>query len=225
MVRTSVACLSNKKAEKGSEAALSTMEINRIDINTILEHYGEWILTLARKQVSSHLISIDEVDDLFQTTLIAFWLRLVSEKAQIVSPRAYLVSMVHSRAVDITRQKQRHKVVQPLLTDQHGEVSWNDAFSIWNDEKQDPALICRYQELMDEVVEEVLKLPMHQRRAMICLLKDEVEDISTFAEILRKHGINIDAVHWPQDAVASQRLRSSLSVARRKFRSLKADIS
>jgi DNA-directed RNA polymerase specialized sigma24 family protein len=206
---------------KTDETIFATFEVNKMDVNKVLEYYHEWIITSVQRQVPRYLIPAHAVDDLIQAILISFWFRLVSEQVQIVSPKAYIGSIVHSRCVDMIRLQQKHKRVQSLSIGQDDRSSQSSTLLTLSDEMQDPTLEYGYKELIAEVVEAVLELPACQRYAMICLLKDEVKEASFLAEAFGKHGIDIAAVNWPQDASALQSLRSSLSIARKKFRFLR----
>ena len=194
---------------------------SKTEVNKSLEQYYQYIVELARIQVghSSMLAEEfpEEINDLAQSTLIAFWQRLNSEKGQINSPKAYISHIVHSRGVDMIRQRQR-KPIFPLPVDQDGELYQGRVILIPSDGMQDPALEFERKEFITEVIDDVLKLPPHQRYAMICTLKDELGDSLLLVEAFSKRGIDIGTINWPQDTVELQKLRSSLSVARKKLR-------
>jgi RNA polymerase sigma factor (sigma-70 family) len=203
--------------------AFSTSNSSNVDINKLLEQHREWVYFLVRKQVPRQLIPPDElaseIDELVQTTLITFWLRLASGNVHIVSPKAYLSSIVRSRCIDMIRLRQKRKFAQPLTLDQDGELHQGKFLLMSNDKMQDPALEYNHSELIAEVANDVMHLPPCQRYAMICTLKDVVGENAILAETFANYGVNIRTINWPRDAVALQTLRSSLSPARKKLRS------
>src|SRR5438105_1688918 len=81
----------------------SSPDFRKADMNKVLDQYQKWIFTLVQRQIPHYLVPAeqlaDEIDDLVQTTLITFWLRLASEREPIVSPEAYIRSIVRSRCV------------------------------------------------------------------------------------------------------------------------------
>jgi RNA polymerase sigma factor (sigma-70 family) len=222
MVLTRSSRIARKPEINTISRPLSSSGNGKGDVNTILERYKECIVASAQKQISRRAVPAeelaDEIDDVVQMTLITLWRRLSSEEVHITSLKAYIASVVHSRSVDMIRIRQRHRFVQPLTMEQEDELYQDTVHLISNNGMQDPAFEYRYKELLVEIVNDVLKLPPRQRSAMICVLKDAVEDTALLAEALEQHGIDIGDISWPEDAVALQRLRSSLSIARKKLR-------
>ena len=208
--------------EKPTLSSLSTSGGNNIEVNKSLERYYKYILELVRMQVPRSIVSPeeldDEINDLAETTLIIFWSKLISEHVQIDSPKAYIRSIVRSQCVDLIRQLKR-KPTLSLPTDQDGELYQGRVVLIPSDGMQDPALEFEHEELIAEVIDDVLRLPHHQQYAMICLLKDEVGDTFPLVEEFAKHGVDISTIDWPRDPVELHKLKSSLSVARKKLRS------
>jgi len=72
---------------------------------------------------------------------------------------------------------------------------------------------------MQKTVDEILKLPTRQQRAMICALKDQVADILPLTEAFAARGLDIGAINWPRKKDEVRQLRASLGVARAKLRS------
>ncbi len=197
--------------DKPMLSSLSPSNGSNIEVNKSLERYYKYILELVRMQVPRGIVPPDELDeeikDLAETTLIIFWSKLISEQIQITSPKAYIRYIVRSQCVDLIRQLKR-KPTFPLPTDQDGELYQGKALLIPSDGMEDPALEF-----------ELLRLPHHQQYAMICLLKDEVGDTFPLVEEFAKHGVDISTIDWPRDPVELHKLKSSLSVARKKLRS------
>jgi hypothetical protein len=75
-------------------------------------------------------------------------------------------------------------------------------------------------ELLETAAIGVLTMSPCQMEAMICCLKETVEDISQLVMIFRKYGIEIEEVQWPADKDARVRLKASVSPVRKKMRSV-----
>jgi RNA polymerase sigma factor (sigma-70 family) len=199
---------------------------SKIEVNKSLELYYNYIVESVRIQLGyNNMFSSElseEASDLVQATLIALWHRLSSEQEQINSPKAYIRRIVHSRYVDAIR---RSKPIFQLPVNQEGELYQGRVLHTPGEGVQDPADEFEREELIAAVIDDVHKLPPYQQYAMICMLKDEVGDTFPLVEAFRKRGIDIRKMDWPQEAVEAQKLRSSLSVARKKFRSIKGKYS
>src|SRR6266446_7002199 len=190
-----------KSKAKAISSHLPTSESGRADVNKSLERYYNYILELARIQIARSTWPLsdpeEEVNDLVQMTLIAFWPKLVSEKAQILCPNAYIRSIVRSRYTDLMRQR-KHRTYLPLPMDQDGELYQGKALLMPGDGIQDPVAQYERKELIEEVIDDILTLPPCQQRAMICTLKDEVGDVQILEEAFRKRGLDISTVNWPE---------------------------
>jgi hypothetical protein len=194
-----------------------------VDVNEILEIEQAYIIALARQEVPfsivSHAVLRDEIDELAQSTLIKYWLALT--RRQIISPKAYIRSIAHSQALDMLR---RYKPILPLPLDEEGEIYHGNAMVVPGEGMQDPAQEFERDEIvvdwLEKIVGGILSLPRCQQYAMICSLKDHLEDTHPLLNAFREHGIDIEAIQWPQKKADVQSLQSSLSVARKKMRAL-----
>lgn len=216
----------NRKMQaKSMLPSRSASEKDRAELDKSLERYYGHIVKLARIQVPRSMVPPeefeDEVEELAQKALITFWPKLISKEHQIASPKAYLKHIVRSRSIDMLRQR-KSMATSRLLLDQDGELYQGNALIITGDGLCDPAVEFERKELIAEVVDDVLELPAIQRYAMICELKDEVGDTFPLEEIFVKHGIDIKTINWPEDPIELQKLKSSLSVARKKLRASKS---
>ncbi len=196
-------------------------EKDRDELNTSLEKNHMFLLKSARYHVPRNMVSPedfeDEVKELAQRALVSYWLRLVSKEKQIKTPKAYLTQVLRSRSIDMIRQR-KSMPTSPLLLDQDGEMVQSNAVPLTGSVLCDPVAEYERKEMITEVIDDVLELPAMQRYAMICVLKDEVGDTYLLEGAFRKHGIDIETINWPKDPVESQKLHSSLSVARKKLR-------
>lgn len=194
------------------------------DVDAVLEKHDEYIVALARKNISSTAASSEvlglEIDELAQNARIKLWLAL--QKRQIKHPKSYIRCIVQTETVDMLR---RHKAVLSLLTDEDGELNQGNPLAIPSEGMQDPLYELEREEMIAdyiaEAVDDVLKLPACQQYAMICSLKDQLDDVLQLIEAFKDHQVGIEEVNWPEEKEEIRRVRASLSIARKKLRSLK----
>ncbi len=117
-------------------------------------------------------------------------------------------------------------MTDPLLSlpiDENGELYHGHV--LFAKGAPDPASEVEQEELiadcMAKVVDDVLTLPSRQQQAMICSLKELLEDILPLIRAFKRRGVNIEAVRRPEQKDEAQRLMASLSIARRKLRPLR----
>lgn len=188
----------------------------------ILKEYEPYIRTLVWKQLPRNMIHPDvldlDVDELVQNSRVKLWLAL--KKRQVTSIKAYIRSIVHSEIVDMMRR--RHPTL-PLPLDEDGELYQGNVIATPGEGMCDPAYEVEQEELVAEdileTVDGVLKLPPAQRRAMICSLKERIDDLLALTEAFEAREVDIEAVHLPEEAAEVQKTRASLSIARGKLRS------
>ncbi len=188
-----------------------------------LEEHLAYIKTLARIEVSRNKVYSEmmvlEADELAQNACIKFWLGC--QKRFIAHPRAYIKYIVHSEFVDMIR---RGKVTIPLCIDDEGELGCDLALEV-DKRTQDTFDECEQKaeivDQLDRIAQAVQRLPTCQQRAMICSLKDWVDDVDLLVDVFKQHGVNIEMVYWPEDRQQRQRIKASLSAARRKLHFLK----
>jgi DNA-directed RNA polymerase specialized sigma24 family protein len=193
------------------------------DADELLERNDAYIVALARKKVPRNMIHpemlSDEIDELAQKIRIKLW--QASQKKKITSPMSYISCIAHSESVDMVRQR---KFVLPLPVYEDGEIYQGNLMISPDEGVQDPAEKLEQEEVVIEwiarVVEGVLALPPCQLHAMVCSLKNQIDDILPLIEALRNRGVDTEEMNWPDGREEMQRLRASLSIARRKLRSL-----
>jgi hypothetical protein len=78
-------------------------------------------------------------------------------------------------------------------------------------------------EAMSMIVDEIFRLPARQLQALLYSLRDQIEDFLPLVEALKDRKMEVEEMSWPGEREEVQRLRASLSVARKKLRSLKDD--
>lgn len=185
-----------------------------------LEHYDSLIMTLARKMIARTTLPPElqqlEVDDLAQAVRIKLWKTL--QARQIMSPKPYIYATIHS---EYLRSIRRRQATTPLPLDEEGELYQGQIIAPSTKDMQDPADALEQAEsvshLITMTVRAVMTLPPQQQRAMLCTLKDRVDDLILLTETLRQYRIDIETVRWPQEKTERHLLKSSLSIARRKL--------
>lgn len=192
---------------------------NQDEITSFLRQHEAYILAQARKLVPRNVFSpeiIDlETDELVQKSRIKLW-QVLQERA-ITNPRAYIKAVVRSEAINATRQ---HGLL-PLPVDADGELHQEGIIGRSGEDTQDPAVIFEQKEQIAEqtarAVNDILDLPLKQRQAMICALKEDVDDAQLLAQVFKLHGVNIESIHWPWDKAAASKSKALLVCARRKL--------
>lgn len=194
-----------------------------LDTEEFLEQYDTFILSQARKNVFDtrklfHPDVLDmEIDDLAQKTRIKLW--QARQKQQIEKPKAYISRIAHNESVSMIRQ---HKPVSSLPLDEDGELYQGNFIGTFGREIPDPLYELEQKESdllsLDTTIDAISTLPQCQQHAMICSLKEKVDDLLTFLDICREHNIDAETIHRPGSSDEVQAQRSSMTVARKKLR-------
>lgn len=195
--------------------------ITIVEIERLLEQYDGFITTLARQaaaRTSTRLQELDmEIDEIAQMTRIKLWNTL--QKTRIDNLKAYIRRIVHNEAINRIRQR---KDVMPLLVDEHNEITQEYTPVAQGESQHDPAQIFEQGERVAEhtrkLVALVIRLPQRQQRAMVCALKERVDDLHALTRSFRRAGKNIETIQWPDDKADENRLRASLSFTRKRLR-------
>ncbi|MBV9690210.1 MAG: hypothetical protein JO202_10940 [Ktedonobacteraceae bacterium] len=195
------------------------------DVGKFLEQHDGYIRTLARKNVYRtrrlfHPAVLElEVDEVAQKARVKFW--QASLQRNIADPKAYISSIVHNEAVTMTRQPYRFG---PLPLNEDGEVYQGRILVEVSEGMGDPAFELEQVETKNYYISQtayrVAKLAPRQQRGMICSLKDRLDEFMPFVAACKNWGVNADVIDWPSEQNDLQRLRASISVAKRTVRSL-----
>ena len=191
-----------------------------------LVQYDKCIQTAARKAIPQGLISKDalelEIDDLTQNIRIKLWES--RQKRPITNPRAYIKAIAYTKAIDIVR---RHKPTVSLSVDENGDPCLGNLLILRNQGFQDPAYEVELEEidpaLLTKIVEAILSLPPRQRQAVLYSIREDKEDCLPLIRALMAQGLDIEALELPDEESAVCLLKASLSVARKKLRSLREE--
>lgn len=193
-------------------------------VDAVLEQHDEYIVALARKNTPHSVAPSEvldlEIDELAQNSRIKLWLAL--QKRQITHPKSYIRCIVQTESVNMLRQ---HKLILPLPVDEDGELDQGDLLILAGEGMQDPLDELEREEMIADyitkAVDDVLKLPARQQLAMICSLKERIDDVLLLIETFKDHQTDIEAVSWPEEKEEIQKIRASLSVAQKKLRAAK----
>ncbi len=157
-----------------------------------------------------------EIDEIVQRVRIKFWKALGTK--HIEHPWAYIRRIVRNEFNDIPRKR---KSPQPLPTDEDGEIYIGKVILSESEGMSDPAHEFELEEGLNEWIAlaatVVSNLSQRQKHAMICLLKERVDNHIQLVDAFKKHEIDIDEFEWPEDEVDETRLKASLSAARQNI--------
>lgn len=201
----------------------STLAQNYLpDANEFLEEQDSYIRSLARKYIAYrrktiHPDALDmEMDDLAQQTRIKVWLAWC--KQPLTNPRAYINRVSHNESVTMIR---RDKPAGTLPVDDDGEL-YQGEMVLDSSLAQDPSEVVEQEETLKgyivEVVKAVAAMPRCQQRAMLCLLKERIDDSLTLINACRAHNIDIENIDWPTKKSELQSAKSLISASRKQMR-------
>jgi DNA-directed RNA polymerase specialized sigma24 family protein len=194
------------------------------DADEILLQYDAYIVDLAQNNVPRNVVHpevlYDEISEIAQKVRIKLWLNL--RKKYIKNIKAYIRCIVCTEVVDMVRQ---YRSTSSLLLNEDGELYQGNMIAVQGEGMQDPAYEVEQEEALNDSVqavsEVIMKFPPRQQYATICSLKAQLDDVFPVMDVLRSQVIDIEAIRWPEKRDELQNLRVSLSVARKKLRSLK----
>lgn len=153
-----------------------------------------------------------EIDELVQSVRIKFWQAI--QKRDIMYPAAYIKLIVKNEFIDRLR-RQKSLILLPIDEE---NLNSEDALSI-NHYAPDPADEVEQSEevstRLKEAIQAVLALPPRQRFAMICALRERVDNLTQLVDAFKVYKVDIEAIRWPTNKTEKQLLQSSLAPARK----------
>jgi RNA polymerase sigma factor (sigma-70 family) len=186
------------------------------EINEILEQHDSLILLLAQKHIPRSILGADwemEIDELAQNIRCKLWQAL--QKREIHNVKSYIRAIARNEGITMLRQQ---PPTVSLLTNDEGELYQTGIIVGGSQEPEDPTERVEAEEMMEQYSERIVPLPLQQRRAIICTLKDQIADLLPLVDIFMSRGVNIRNLEWPEEESELQSLRVSLSVAHKKLR-------
>ncbi len=162
-----------------------------------------------------HLAMLDlELDEIIQRVRIKLWQAL--EKRDIRYPYAYIKLIIQSEFIDMKRRQKPYLSVSIDEGLTHAEVE------IATRHMADPAETVAQQmdasTCLKEMIQAVLALPPRQQNAMICSLKERVDDLRQLIEAFKVYKMDIQAIQWPAGKAEKQLLYASLVPAKKTLR-------
>lgn len=195
----------------------------------ILARYDTYITFLAWLIVNSnskfvHPAVLDLlVDDLIQNSRIKLWLAL-RKGVSIFNLKGLIRQIVHNEFINLVRQ---YKPTLSLNLDDDGEPRQGKLITARSADLDNPEHIVELEmtvvELLHTAAVGVATMSPCQKQAMICSLMSAVENIPQIVAIFGEHGLEIEAIVWPEEKSEVVRLKASLSPARKKMRSLRSE--
>ena len=157
-----------------------------------------------------------EIDEIVQKVRIKLW-KALTEKL-IAYPRAYIRAIVSNEFNDIPRKR---KAPLPLPTDEDGEIHLGTTLLAEKEGMSDPAYAFELEEGLNEWMALAAQVISHliprQKHAMICLLKERIDNRIQLIEAFERHEVNIDDFAWPDNEADEIRLKASIYAARRNI--------
>jgi hypothetical protein len=192
-------------------------------VSAFLEEYDVYIQSLVQTQFPFAIFTADvvdlEIDEMVQLIRIKLW--LILQNRPILHPKAYIKQTVRTMKIDKTR-KRRHF---PLPVSDDGELCSGNLLITPGNGMRDPAYEVDAQEVDPDtlkcIADGIEALPSRQQYALMCRLKDNIDDALVLVDSLQNLDVDPETVHWPDDDDDGEkmRLKASLSVARKKLQS------
>jgi DNA-directed RNA polymerase specialized sigma24 family protein len=198
-------------------------EGKKTDIEAVLVEYDQYLTRQVRDCMRSHSDVIRpevldlETDELVQRVRIKFWHALKDK--HIDFPKTYIKRIVNSEFIDMVRRIKPNYMLD-LPVDEEGEIYQGHMLITPSVGMADPSV--EYEERveaserMEEIVDAVLTLPARQQQAIICEMRDRVDDLDALAKAFKKRKAAIEMWQWPQQKKEKILLRASLNYARLK---------
>lgn len=146
------------------------------------------------------------------------WIKLARalSETHITNLSAYVRTTVRNEIISYLRQR---KSCLSLLVSEDGDVYGGELLISLSQGMGDPQIEIEQEatllELLNQLVEAILMLPTVQRRAIICSLRERMDDPSLLIDAFMRYHMDITSIVWPTDRKERQRLQASCSVARR----------
>jgi len=192
------------------------------DLVALLEQFDPYIIMQGEAfgrthSYFAHPAILDlEIKEVIQRVRIKLWEKLQAQHP-ITCHKTYIKSMVRHAFIDEMRKK---KHFLPTLIDEYGEID-GTLVAVSSNYTLDPASIFEQRveanELINAVVEVIAHLPERQKFAIICLLRERVDDLTQLDSALEAHQVNAQAIVWPSKLAEKQLLKASIPPARKKI--------
>jgi RNA polymerase sigma factor (sigma-70 family) len=156
-----------------------------------------------------------EVKEIIQRVRIKLWETLKKQNT-IVHYKSYIQRMVRNAFIDASRRQKKFSL--PLILDEYGEIE-GCVLTPQSEYIADPASVIEQRieadALVNTVVEAITYLPERQQYAMVCFLRERVDDLNQLDSTFEAYKLNVDVMRWPSKAAEKQLLKASIPPARK----------
>jgi DNA-directed RNA polymerase specialized sigma24 family protein len=188
-------------------------------VSAFLEEYDVYIQSLVRTQFPFAIFTTEivdlEIDEMVQLIRIKLW--MILQNRPIHHPKSYIGQTVHTMMIDTTRKRRHFQL--PVNDD--GELNGGTLLITPGQGMRDPSYEIDAQDVDPDtlrcIAATVEALPARQQYALICRLKDTIDDAFVLVDVLQHLAVDPETVHWPKEDDEKMRLKASLSVARKKL--------
>lgn len=152
-----------------------------------------------------------ELDEVVQRVRIKLWQAI--EKREIHYPYAYIRLIIQSEFIDMIRRQRPSlwlSIDQEQTRAEVERAAWDMVDPAETLAEEMDGSTC-----LKEIIQAVLALPPRQQFAMICLLKDRVDDLRQLIAAFKAHKMDIQAIQWPAGNAERQLLHASLVPAKK----------
>ena len=188
-----------------------------------LEYYDRYIVTQTRRCSSqyptiAHQEVIDlEIDELIQRVRIKLWRAL--ERGNVRSPYSYIQRIITTEFIDMWR---RNKFLVSLPNEEdesYGAIENLISGSTYNTDPAEEVIEqMESNERLQKTIQQVLELPPRQQLAMICSLRERVDDLTQLIDTFKAYSKDIEVLDWPEEQAEKHLLKASIPVARQTLR-------
>ncbi len=189
------------------------------EIEEILVRLDPYLVALVEKMArrSSNIARPEvldlEIDEITQRVRIKLWKALMEKPIEY--PRAYIRTIVSNEFNDIPR---KWKAPLSLPTDEDGEIYLGTTLLAEREGMADPAQAFELEEGLNDwmalAAQAIAHLSPRQKHAMICLLKERIDNRIQLVEAFERQKVNIDDFVWPDDEANELRLKAAIYAAR-----------
>jgi DNA-directed RNA polymerase specialized sigma24 family protein len=198
-------------------------DVKNTDIEAILSTHDQYLIKQVQDCMRLHADVVRaevldlETDELTQRVRIKFWNALQGK--HIEYPKTYLKRIVNSEFIDMVRRIKPNYMLD-LPVNEEGELYQGDMLITLSEGMGDPSVEYEEQaeasELLQEAVDAVLTLPARQKHAIICDMRERVDDLEALKKAFKSRKASIEQWQWPQQKSEKLLLRASLTYARLK---------
>jgi DNA-directed RNA polymerase specialized sigma24 family protein len=197
------------------DALLSFPSDQCVSVDTVLVKIDPQLFALTQSIASCELAAW-ECDEIVQSVRIKLFKALPGKA--IANFGGYLKQTVHNEYVSFLR---RRKSLLPIPINDDGEPYQGRVLISLSEGMRDPQMEVEHEmaslALMEKLVDAILHLPLVQQLAMVCFLRERVDNPALLVAAFKKRDVDVERYRWPDDKDAKKRLKASCYYARVKI--------